>query len=77
MNCIFRSDNFLKISNITYRQFLGSNPAIPESSTIKNLLKNLKIKETSQNKRTHHKKIQPKSKEEVDILMYELEEFLE
>ena len=70
-------ENFLRISKITYRQFLGSNTAIPESSTIKNLLKNLKIKETSQNKRTHHKKIQPKSKEEVDILMYELEEFLE
>ena len=40
-------------------------------------LKELNIKETLQNKRIHHKKIQPKSKKEVDILMYELEEFLE
>lgn len=70
-------ENFLQISKITYRQFLGSNTAIPESSTIKYLSKNLKIRETHQNKRTHHKIIQPKSKEEVDILMYELEEFLE
>jgi len=70
-------ENFLRISKITCRQFLGSNTAIPESSTIKYLSKNLKIKETLQNKRIHHKKIQPKSKEEVDILMYELEEFLE
>ncbi len=70
-------ENFLRISKITYKQFLGSNTAIPESSTIKYLSKNLKIRESHQNKRTHHKIIQPKSKEEVDILMYELEEFLE
>ena len=68
---------FLIISKVTYKQFLGSNTAIPESSTIKYLSKNLKIKETFQSKKTKHKKIQPKSKEEVDMLMYELEEFLE
>ncbi len=68
---------FLMISKITYKQFLGSNTAIPESTTIKYLSKNLRIKETIQSKKTKHKKIQPKSKEEVDTLMYELEEFLE
>ncbi|MFX4283987.1 TniQ family protein [Aliarcobacter butzleri] len=70
-------ENFLMISKVTYKQFLGLNTAIPESSTIKYLSKNLKIKETFQSKKTKHKKIQPKSKEEVDMLMYELEEFLE
>ena len=70
-------EDFLRTSKITYRQFLGSNTAIPESPTIRYLSENLKIQETSQNKRNHPKEIKPKSKEKVDILMYELEEFLE
>jgi hypothetical protein len=69
-------ENFLRTSKITYRQFLGSNTAIPESPTIRYLSENLKIQETFQNKRNNPKEIKPKSKEEVDILMYELEEFL-
>lgn len=69
-------ENFLKISKITYKQFISSNEAIPKSKTIKFLLKNLKIKDVIQPKIKHLKNPTPKSIKEVDTLMYEIEEFL-
>ncbi len=69
-------EDFLRTSKITYRQFLGSNTKIPKSSTIKYLSRNLKIRETTLYIKNTHKQVKPKSKKEVDKLMYEIEEFL-
>lgn len=68
--------DFLTFSKTTYRQFMGSNKTIPKSKTIKKLCENLKILEYKRTKTSTKKVITPKSKDEVDKLMYEIEEYL-
>lgn len=72
---IQNTEKYLVNQNITYRQLFGSNNSIPHSQTIKFLCKSLKIRTVNQPTKKPTI-IKPKSKEEVDTLMYHIEEFL-
>lgn len=69
-------EQFLKHSKITYKQLTSSNDEIPKSPTIKYLSRNLKFFEEKHITKGSTSTLSPKSKEEVDKLMYELEQFI-
>lgn len=69
-------EQFLNHSKITYKQLTSSNNEIPKSPTIKYLSRNLKIINETQTSKKSNKIIAPKSKDEIDKLMYEIEEYL-
>lgn len=68
--------NIFRKSKVTYVQFLGSSTSIPHSEVTKKISNYLKL--TSFSKITNKKKktILPKSIEEVDKLMEELEQYI-
>ncbi|RXJ54560.1 TniQ family protein [Candidatus Marinarcus aquaticus] len=72
---ILNVEKCLLSQRITYRQLFGSNNSIPHSQTIKFLCKSLKIRTANQPTK-QPTIIKPKSKEEVDTLMYHIEEYL-